>query len=86
MRVMLPLTMPGIVAGCILVLIPSLGTFVTSDILGGAKIMMIGNLIERQFKAGRNWPFASTISISLMVIVSVAIALYFRITTEKERL
>jgi spermidine/putrescine transport system permease protein len=86
MRVMLPLTMPGIVAGCILVLIPSLGTFVTSDILGGAKIMMIGNLIERQFKAGRNWPFASTISITLMIIVSAAIALYFRITTEKDRL
>jgi spermidine/putrescine transport system permease protein len=85
-RVMLPLTMPGIVAGCILVLIPSLGTFVTSDILGGAKIMMIGNLIERQFKAGRNWPFAATISITLMVIVSAAIALYFRNTTEKDRL
>jgi spermidine/putrescine transport system permease protein len=86
LRVMLPLTMPGIVAGSILVFIPSLGAFVTSDILGGAKLMMIGNLVERQFTAGRNWPFASTISITLMVIVSLAVALYFRITTEKERL
>jgi spermidine/putrescine transport system permease protein len=85
-RIMLPLTMPGIVAGCILVFIPSIGAFVSSDILGGSKVMMIGNLIERQFKTGRNWPFASTISITLMVLVSLGTALYFRITTEKDRL
>ena len=84
-RVMLPLTMPGIVAGCILVFIPSIGAFVTSDILGGSKTMMIGNLIERQFKSARNWPFASTISITLMLLVSIAVTVYFRITTEADR-
>ncbi len=85
MRVMLPLTMPGIVAGSILVFIPSIGAFITSDILGGSKAMMIGNLIERQFKSARNWPFASTISITLMVLVSIAVTIYFRITTEADR-
>lgn len=85
-RVMLPLSMPGIVAGCILVFIPSIGAFITPDILGGAKNMMIGNLIDRQFKAGRNWPFASSISVALMAIVSLATMLYFRITREGGRL
>lgn len=85
-RVMLPLTMPGVVAGSILVFIPAIGAFITSDILGGSKVMMIGNLIERQFKSGRNWPFASTISITLMILVTIAVAVYFRITTERERL
>lgn len=84
-RVMLPLSMPGIVAGCILVFIPSIGAFITPDILGGAKNMMIGNLIDRQFKAGRNWPFASSISVTLMIIVSLATMLYFRFTREGER-
>jgi spermidine/putrescine transport system permease protein len=86
LRVMLPLTMPGIVAGCILVFIPSIGAFVTPDILGGAKTMMIGNLIDQQFTSARNWPFASTVSISLMVLVSAGTALYFRITGEADRL
>jgi len=85
-RVMLPLSMPGIVAGCILVFIPSIGAFITPDILGGAKNMMIGNLIDRQFKAGRNWPFASSISVAMMAIVSLATMLYFRTTKEGGRL
>lgn len=86
LRIMLPLSMPGIVAGCILVFIPSIGAFITPDILGGAKTMMLGNLIDRQFKAGRNWPFASAISVVMMALVSAATALYFRITGEEERL
>jgi spermidine/putrescine transport system permease protein len=86
LRIMLPLSMPGIVAGCILVFIPSIGAFITPDILGGAKNMMIGNLIDRQFKAGRNWPFASSISVTLMALVSLATMLYFRTTREGERL
>jgi spermidine/putrescine transport system permease protein len=86
LRIMLPLSMPGIVAGCILVFIPSIGAFITPDILGGAKNMMIGNLIDRQFKAGRNWPFASAISVALMAMVSLATMLYFRITKEGGRL
>jgi spermidine/putrescine transport system permease protein len=86
MRVMLPLTMPGIIAGCILVFIPSIGAFVTSDILGGSKVLLIGNLIERQFNTARDWPFASTISITLMVLVTIGITLYFRSTSEGDRL
>jgi len=85
-RVMLPLTMPGIVAGSILVFIPSIGAFITPDILGGSKVMLIGNLIDREFKAGRDWPLASAISITLMILVSIATAIYFRTTTEEDRL
>lgn len=85
-RIMVPLTMPGIVAGSILVFIPAIGAFITPIILGGDKVMMIGNLIDQEFKRGRDWPLASAISITLMVMVSVATALYFRTTNEGERL
>jgi spermidine/putrescine transport system permease protein len=85
LRVMVPLTMPGIVAGCILVFIPAIGAFITPDILGGSKVMMIGNLIDRQFKAARNWPLASSISITLMFMVTVATFIYFRISGESDR-
>ncbi len=83
LRVMLPLTLPGIVAGCILVFIPAIGAFVTPDLLGGAKTMMIGNLTQLQFLKARNWPFGSAVSISLMVIVSVAAWVYFRYGEEE---
>lgn len=85
-RIMVPLTMPGVVAGSILVFIPSIGAFITPVILGGDKVMMIGNLIDQEFKRGRDWPLASAISITLMVLVSIATALYFRTTNEQERL
>jgi spermidine/putrescine transport system permease protein len=85
-RVMVPLTMPGIVAGSILVFIPAIGAFITPVILGGDKVMMIGNLIDQEFKRGRDWPLASAISITLMVLVSIATALYFRTTNEADRL
>jgi spermidine/putrescine transport system permease protein len=85
-RVMLPITLPGIIAGCILVFIPSIGAFITPDILGGAKNIMLGNLIDRQFKAGRNWPFASAVSVTMMAIVMGATAFYFRSTGEEDRL
>ncbi len=83
LRVMLPLTLPGIVAGCILVFIPAIGAFVTPDLLGGAKTMMIGNLTQQQFLKARNWPFGSAVSISLMVIVSIAAWIYFRYGEEE---
>jgi spermidine/putrescine transport system permease protein len=83
---MLPITLPGIIAGCILVFIPSIGAFITPDILGGAKNIMLGNLIDRQFKAGRNWPFASAVSVTMMAIVMGATAFYFRSTGEEDRL
>lgn len=84
-RVVLPQTMPGVIAGCILVFIPSIGAFVTPDILGGAKTVMIGNLVQQQFLTSRDWPFGSAISFILMVIVSLAIVVYFRTTEEDER-
>lgn len=77
-RVVLPLSMPGIVAGSILVFIPSLGTFVTTDLLGGGKSVMIGNLIQSQFLTARDWPFGSAFSVLLMAAVLGATLLYFR--------
>jgi spermidine/putrescine transport system permease protein len=78
LRVVLPLSMPGIVAGSILVFIPSLGTFVTTDLLGGSKSVMIGNLIQSQFLTARDWPFGSAFSVLLMAAVLGATLLYFR--------
>ncbi|OCJ07906.1 ABC transporter permease [Rhizobium sp. AC44/96] len=77
-RIVLPLSMPGIVAGSILVFIPSLGAYVTPTILGGGKNMMLGNLIELQFGQGRNWPLGSALSIALMVVVMAALLVYVR--------
>ena len=80
-RVIIPLVKPGIIAGSILVFIPSLGAYVTPRVLGGGKNMMLGNLIELQFGQGRNWPLGSAISITLMVIVMVALLFYVRNAT-----
>jgi len=78
-RVTLPLSMPGVVAGCLLVFIPALGSFLTADLLGGAKEMMIGNLVQNQFSAARNWPFGSAASFIVMALVLAAVLLYFRV-------
>jgi spermidine/putrescine transport system permease protein len=77
-RITLPLSLPGVAAGCLLVFIPSLGSFLTPDLLGGAKEMMIGNLVQNQFSAARNWPFGSAASFILMAVVLVAVILYLR--------
>ena len=74
-KVTLPLTMPGIITGIILVFIPCLGSFLTPDMLGGANAIMIGNVIERQFKAANDWPFGSAISFLLMYVTFGALAL-----------
>lgn len=66
--VTIPLTMPGIVSGCILVFIPSLGLFFITDLMGGGKTMLIGNLIKNQFLTSRDWPFGAALSIVLIVI------------------
>jgi spermidine/putrescine transport system permease protein len=78
-RVTLPLSMPGVVAGCLLVFIPALGSFLTSDLLGGAKQLMIGNLVQNQFSAARNWPFGSAASFIVMALVLVAVLFYLRV-------
>ncbi|HSN05105.1 MAG TPA: ABC transporter permease [Nitrospira sp.] len=76
--VLVPLTKPGIVAGCVLVFIPSLGAFITPDLLGGARSMMVGNLIQHEYLIARDWPLGSAISIVLMALVTGAMIWYFR--------
>ncbi|HEX2220200.1 MAG TPA: ABC transporter permease [Gemmatimonadales bacterium] len=78
-RVTLPLSVPGVVAGCLLVFIPALGSFLTADLLGGAKQVMIGNLVQNQFSAARNWPFGSAASFIVMVLVLAAVLIYLRV-------
>ena len=77
-RVILPIVKPGIVAGSILVFVPSLGAYVTPRVLGGGKNMMIGNFIELQFLAGRNWPLGAALSVTLLLIVTAALLVYVR--------
>ena len=77
-RVIIPLVKPGMIAGSILVFIPSLGAYVTPSVLGGGKNMMLGNLIALQFGAGRDWPLGAALSITLMVIVTAALLIYVR--------
>jgi len=81
-RVVLPIVKPGIVAGSILVFVPSLGAYVTPRVLGGGKNMMIGNFIELQFGQGRNWPLGSALSMLLLLIVMVALLVYVRAATK----
>ncbi|MGQ3215375.1 MAG: ABC transporter permease [Shinella sp.] len=77
-RIILPLVKPGIVAGSILVFIPSLGSYVTPRMLGGGSKMMLGNLIELQFGQGRNWPLGASLSMALLAIVMVALMVQVR--------
>ncbi|GCA53601.1 putrescine transport system permease protein PotH [Sinorhizobium sp. KGO-5] len=74
LRIILPLTAPGIAGGALIVFIPALGNFVVPAVLGGAKVMMLGNLIEQQFLSARNWPFGSALA---MMVMSVMLALLF---------
>jgi spermidine/putrescine transport system permease protein len=82
-RVTVPLTMPGIVAGVILVFIPSIGQFVVSDLLGGAKSILVGNLIQNQFAVARNKPFGSAIAFELTAVVLVLLFAYALYTRKK---
>ena len=77
-HVILPIVKPGIIAGSILVFVPSLGAYVTPRVLGGGKNMMIGNFIELQFGQGRNWPLGAALSIALLLIVMIALVFYIR--------
>lgn len=77
-RIIIPLVKPGIIAGSILVFIPSLGAYVTPSMLGGGKNLMLGNLVEMQFGGGRNWPLGSALSLTIMLIVMVALLFYVR--------
>jgi spermidine/putrescine transport system permease protein len=77
-RVIMPIVKPGIIAGSILVFVPSLGAYVTPRLLGGGKNMMIGNFIELQFGQGRNWPLGASLSVMLLIIVTGALLIYVR--------
>ena len=78
-RIVIPVVKPGIIAGCILVFIPSLGAFLAPDLLGGAKTFMIGSLIEEQFKGNAgNWPFGAAASMILLSMVLIVLMFYAR--------
>lgn len=81
LRVTLPLTAPGVLAGCLLVFIPALGNFIVPALLGGAKVMLVGNTIEQQFLAARNWPFGAALAmlvLSTILLAMLGLALRFR--------
>lgn len=84
LKVTFPLTLPGLVAGSILVFIPSLGAYVTPDLLGGAKTIMIGNVIYSQFMSARDYPFGAAISFILMGIMLIGTLFYFRSLSTEE--
>jgi spermidine/putrescine transport system permease protein len=77
-RIIIPLVKPGIIAGSILVFIPSLGAYVIPRVLGGGKNLMLGNLIDLQFGQGRNWPLGAALSMTLLIMVMLALLVYMR--------
>ena len=84
-EIVLPNVKPGIIAGCLLVFIPSLGAFLAPNLLGGAKSFMIGSLIDEQFKKSLgNWPFGAAVSMILMSLVLILLLLYARSTARQE--
>ena len=84
-RVIMPIIKPGLIAGSILVFVPSLGAYVTPRVLGGGKQMMIGNFIELQFLQGKNWPLGAALSMILLIIVTVALLVYVRYANKDAR-
>jgi spermidine/putrescine transport system permease protein len=82
--VSLKMTLPGLLSGIVLTFIPSMGLFFIADLLGGNKIVLVGNLIQEQLMKAHNWPFAAALSVVLMVLTSLMIFLYRRITNVKE--
>jgi spermidine/putrescine transport system permease protein len=82
----LPLTIPGIIAGSVLVFIPTLGYFFIPDLMGGSKVMLVSNLIKDQFLTARDWPFGSAISILLIIITFVLIGFYMRMVKGKNKM
>jgi spermidine/putrescine transport system permease protein len=87
LRVMLPMTMPGVAAGSVLVFIPTLGQFVVSELLGGAKVDYLGNLVQRLFLRSNppDWPLGSAMAMVMMLVLLALILFYFRATTEEDR-
>lgn len=78
------LTLPGLLSGVVLTFIPSMGLFFIADILGGNKVVLVGNLIQEQLMKARNWPFAAALAVVLMVLTSIMIALYRKVSGVKD--
>jgi len=83
LRVTIPLSKPGLIAGAVLVFVPCLGTYLTSDLLGGSKTILIGNLVQDQFTSARDWPFGAAASLALM---AMAVILLFLVRRHSEEL
>ncbi len=75
--VVFPLTLPGILAGCIMVFVPTMGLFYVATLLGGARNLLVGNLIQHQFLVSHNWPLGSAMSVILILMMAAMLALYW---------
>ena len=84
-RIIVPLTLPGIIAGCLIVFLPAMGMFYVADLLGGARNLLLGNLIKNQFLVVRDWPFGSALSVSLIAIMFLMLWLYGRANRQIRR-
>ncbi len=85
-RVTLPLSKPGIVAGSVLVFVPCLGAYLTPDLLGGGKTVMLGNLVQNQFTSARDWPFGAAVSMVVLLVSALLLAAFLRHRTAQELL
>jgi spermidine/putrescine transport system permease protein len=81
-RVIVPLARPGIVAGSVLVFVPCLGAYLTPDLLGGGRSVLVGNLVQNQFTTARDWPFGAAVSVGLMAVVMVILWVFLRRESE----
>lgn len=81
--VVVPLSRPGIIAGAVLVFIPCLGAYLTPDLLGGGRTVLVGNLVQNQFTNARDWPFGSAVSILLMMLVTLLLWAFLRRQSEQ---
>jgi spermidine/putrescine transport system permease protein len=82
LRIVVPLSSPGIVAGSVLVFIPCLGAYLTPDLLGGGRTVLVGNLVQNQFTTARDWPFGAAVSIALMALVTLVLVIFLRRESE----
>jgi spermidine/putrescine transport system permease protein len=83
-RIVWPLSLPGVTAGVTLVFVPAMGMFVVSDLMGGAKTLLVGNLIRNQFLSARDWPFGAAAVVVLLVLTLILLFVYTRQTSGKE--
>ena len=84
LRVLVPLTLPGIATGAIFVFVPSLGNFIVPDLLGGGQTLMIGNLMQQQFLQTRDWPFGAVMALTVVLLMLVLVGIQSRTLREPE--